>query len=763
MRQVLWLRIGAAMMIAVLAFSCVPVRTLAAGCTVTISPSTVMVGSMTNFTVSVSNGTGAAIRWIDISVPSTAYTYGGSSFGNDWSTLDHGDGTTASGGTIRIGQTTDFYVTAISGIQYASPQDWSVRVSDAVDGSGAVACTGSLATAINGHMPQDSVNGVSDVTVTNITSQSATISWLTDAAASGIVYYGLTSDYGASAGYSAALSTEHSAQLSGLQAGVTYHFQVAGIDEGGNNTYSIDNTFMTAGTTPGGGQTGGAPAGGNQGGNAANGTSSGSAAGPVATSVVASGAYARAGDVQAPSVSFAAPFAAAYKQAPNITGTATDNNAIAAVEYSTDNGKNWLPVDVLDGLGKSQARYGFTPLLAIDGDYIVLVRAFDGNGNTAFTSPQKVVIDQLPPSVGGIVTSLGAQSMRPNAAGAVNVLVGVDQRITLSTIGGATSVVVDATLRNTKAVTQSFSLTQMTDTGLWTGALHMQHAGSYDLSVRAVDGAGNSTSRALHAVVAEEPAVISDTKTGQPLDATITVYYRDQDTQAWVLWDASSYGQTNPMRTSAAGAYSMYLPAGTYYLKASAKRHITRITNSFTMNEPTIISAPFALTKKPHVGKIAMPWMSIRQVPVSVVSSRVAPLRHAPAIGVAIPDFSLEQTASTAPLLPTQLFGRPTILTFVSSWAPQAQEQLSILAGIDRKIYNVVPVASGESKAKITAYASIAGYDAVVAVDRYNDLAAQLGAANLPTTYFVDRHGIVQDVVSGLLSKEELLQYAVRL
>ncbi len=85
---------------------------------------------------------------------------------------------------------------------------------------------------------------ISNINVTNITSNSVTITWTTDEPATSKVYYGLTTSYGNTA-YDGSYVTSHSVTLTGLSAGTTYHFMVESADQAGNVSQSSDYTFTT--------------------------------------------------------------------------------------------------------------------------------------------------------------------------------------------------------------------------------------------------------------------------------------------------------------------------------------------------------------------------------------------------------------------------------------------------------------------------------------------------------------------------------------
>jgi fibronectin type 3 domain-containing protein len=86
---------------------------------------------------------------------------------------------------------------------------------------------------------------ISSVSVSNITQNSAVISWSTNEASDTQVNYGLTSSYGNSTTLNSSMVTSHSVTITGLSAGMVYHYRVRSRDAAGNLTSSSDNTFTT--------------------------------------------------------------------------------------------------------------------------------------------------------------------------------------------------------------------------------------------------------------------------------------------------------------------------------------------------------------------------------------------------------------------------------------------------------------------------------------------------------------------------------------
>ena len=87
---------------------------------------------------------------------------------------------------------------------------------------------------------------ISGRTATNITGNSAQITWTTNEAATSQVEYGLTTSYGSSTPLDATLVTAHSVALTGLAPNTTYNYRVRSIDAAGNETVSANSTFKTA-------------------------------------------------------------------------------------------------------------------------------------------------------------------------------------------------------------------------------------------------------------------------------------------------------------------------------------------------------------------------------------------------------------------------------------------------------------------------------------------------------------------------------------
>jgi len=86
---------------------------------------------------------------------------------------------------------------------------------------------------------------ISNVSVSGITANSATITWNTDEPSTSVVEYGTTTAYGQTASGQSGV-TSHSVTLTGLNPSTTYHFRVKSADAAGNTATSSDYTFTTS-------------------------------------------------------------------------------------------------------------------------------------------------------------------------------------------------------------------------------------------------------------------------------------------------------------------------------------------------------------------------------------------------------------------------------------------------------------------------------------------------------------------------------------
>ncbi len=733
--------------IAGISFQFVPtteVKAIISSCSASVVQHSAYINSSVDFSIQITNTAQEDISWIRIQNPSSGdFTIQGSSV-SGWDASGDAVNQTLTAGSLPSGQSLNVVVTATTGSQPRPSADWFVEVSDDGGGSNPFACPGNLGTEIIDPADQPVISNIS---VSSITTSSAIISWDTNELANGAVNYGFTSSYGSNQN-NPNLTTAHSFTLENLSPNATYHFKVLSADVFGTSSQSGDNTFLT-------------PAASQSGQSSSSGPSSSTSTGESILKELKLKATEKIPPTMTISTDFSKPFTAA----PTIVGTASDNEAIYLVEYSTDNGKNWLPVNNLVGQGQKQASFDFTPINLDDGNYKIVARATDTSGNQASSQTYTLVIDRLPPTVGAGVISIGPQVLKPDSDGVVTTVAGLDQKVTLASVGGATQVTIRSVDTNVKsgANSQVFALSRSSQTGLWSGILSFSKEGLNTLSVEALDGAGNKTKRDFGNIQVLSGGQITEKDSKKPItQAKITLYYLETESNSWVVWDGSSYGQKNPQQTSKDGQFRFFAPAGKYYLQISASGYKTVISKIFAVDQTVPLAQSISLEKATKIGfdplSFTLPSLTLGKIEIVPSQKKVDLAKTASSlVDKSLPSFNLEKT-SGGTTNHVQLSGKPTLLSFVSTWSPASQEQFQVLDKLqNNQDLNISPVVVMESTAKLVSYKAISKLELDFLVDPDGTTVSSFGYQSLPTHYFVNRKGIIKKITIGVLSEKEIL------
>jgi hypothetical protein len=171
-----------------------------------------------------------------------------------WSTNEASDSQVLYGATSAYGSSSPLNPAAVTshsvtltGLTAGTTYHYAVKSADAANNS-ATSTDFTLTT-----LAQDTTPPViSNITVTNITTTGATVSWTTDEASNSQVVYGTTASYGSASALNSSLVTAHTVTVTGLSANTIYHFAVKSQDASSNLATSSDGTFTTA-TSGGGG------------------------------------------------------------------------------------------------------------------------------------------------------------------------------------------------------------------------------------------------------------------------------------------------------------------------------------------------------------------------------------------------------------------------------------------------------------------------------------------------------------------------------
>lgn len=441
-----------------------------------------------------------------------------------------------------------------------------------------------------------------------------------------------------------------------------------------------------------------------------------------------------------------------------------DVDSVAGLWFSIDGGDNWVEIEefeVREVDGKRQVEVGFVPKILVDGNYEIAVRARDNAGNESVSAGEELVVDRLPPRVGGYMLALGPQVLFPNEAGLIRVMRGVEVDLVTAAVGGATniSLVFEDKTSGGRVLEK---LEKDPSLGLWQKKLKLDRTGEFELWVEAVDGAGNITKRELGGVVVEELGQVKvDEIRG---DGELVVWVKESISGEWLQWSGEAFGQSNPVKLGESGEYSLFLPPGEYYLETKVDGYEMGLSNIFVIEKASPINEDFTPAKARGfwVWKwfVKLPWSSTGEKSLEVGDvevDRVGRLEHQ-LVGEKAPDFDLAMTGGDRVSL-GELVGSPVVMSMVTTWSPTAIEQMGIL---DRAYsQGMVPgflVASQESLVKLDMFKARGKYENEIAVDADGELVEEYKLGALPTHYVLDESGVVRAVVEGVLTTEELLE-----
>lgn len=539
---------------------------------------------------------------------------------------------------------------------------------------------------------------ISDVSVGSITKTTAAVSWTTNENSDSEVEYGTSISYGKTLAQEGDSVTSHTVTLIGLTPGTTHHYRVKSTDSTANQSVSSDYSFTTVDF-----------------------------------------------DRVPPKVSFDPTEKVYATETPTISGVATDNQSgVASLSYTLD-GTNFIPIS---GTGRFSIE-----LKLEDANYRLQVKAIDREGNVALSSPVRFVVDTLPPSLAGASFFLGPQKLFPDDNGALSVVSGSKLSMTISAVGGPTMV-------QMKTNGETYSLTKIKGTNLWQGEIGFNNEGQFELEAFSKDGAANEVTQNLNPVSVSSKGTVTDSSDKLLDNAEVLLYVWIETSPLikgeWQLWEAEGFGQQNPQKTDESGSFHYLLPQGKYQLVVKKTGFRDFVSEPFVINKPTPINPKIKLSSG------WLPWfLDIFAKKQKIVLEEAVSEVEAEDLGIGnlAADFSLPSTLGGEISL-SSLRGRRVLLSFWTTWDPVSIDQIAILDEIgETEGVAFLPIAIQESLERTISFLERGKYLTSSLVDETGRILKDYRLLTLPQHILIGEDGRIKAIKTGVLSKEELLEF----
>ncbi|WP_420628580.1 TlpA family protein disulfide reductase [Candidatus Leptofilum sp.] len=164
---------------------------------------------------------------------------------------------------------------------------------------------------------------------------------------------------------------------------------------------------------------------------------------------------------------------------------------------------------------------------------------------------------------------------------------------------------------------------------------------------------------------------------------------------------------------------------------------------------------------------LGISWIIVSREPVTTAGGPIT-LTEAPIVGHLAPDFSLETAVGQSVVLSEIVdqaggVGQPVVLNFWASWCAPCRVEMPSLQQASVR-YNgraaFIGINQGEDWSTITEFGNEYNVSYPLLFDPDNRVSRLYEVNSLPTTVFIDQHGVVREVVIGILS-EAVLQSRV--
>lgn len=165
-------------------------------------------------------------------------------------------------------------------------------------------------------------------------------------------------------------------------------------------------------------------------------------------------------------------------------------------------------------------------------------------------------------------------------------------------------------------------------------------------------------------------------------------------------------------------------------------------------------------------------WTMAWRAPVTATTNGAPP--PSPREGFSAPDFTLEllnggqaSPEETRRVTLSELRGKVVLINFWATWCPPCRAEMPAIEKVYRAFKPLglevlaVNLTDQDSEAAVRAFVQELGLTFPIPLDRSGEVSARYTLRGLPSTFFVDRQGVIRSLVVGGPMSEALIQSKV--
>ena len=169
------------------------------------------------------------------------------------------------------------------------------------------------------------------------------------------------------------------------------------------------------------------------------------------------------------------------------------------------------------------------------------------------------------------------------------------------------------------------------------------------------------------------------------------------------------------------------------------------------------------MDRAPRIRIMILVLLLVSGLAIAGCSSGTTP-GQAPRVGNMAPDFQLPDLEGRTVSL-SDFHGMPVLLNFWATWCGPCRAEMPFIQDVfeDKKFSEkglvILAVNLGESRSKVEQFMETYGLSFEVLLDTSQDVGQAYNIRGIPTTFFIDKDGIIKDIKIGAFSNTEEIEW----